>query len=63
MVSGKLFADIGLPPMSIENDRFMLCGSPQMIADVRALLDGLGYTEGNHGEQGHFVIEKAFVEK
>ena len=63
MQSGKLFADIGLPPMSIENDRFMLCGSPQMIADVRALLDGLGYVEGNHGEQGHFVIEKAFVDK
>jgi ferredoxin/flavodoxin---NADP+ reductase len=63
MESGKLFSDIGLPPMSIETDRFMLCGSPQMIADVRALLDGRGYTEGNHGEQGHFVIEKAFVEK
>ncbi len=63
MENGKLFADIGLPPMSVENDRFMLCGSPQMIADVRALLDGRGYTEGNHGEQGHFVIEKAFVDK
>ena len=63
MESGKLFADIGLPPMSIENDRFMLCGSPQMIADVRALLAARHYTEGNHGEQGHFVIEKAFVDK
>ncbi len=63
MVSGKLFADVGLPPMSVENDRFMLCGSPQMIADVRELLDARGWQEGNHGEQGHFVIEKAFVEK
>ncbi len=63
MVSGKLFSDIGLPPMNVENDRFMLCGSPQMIADVRDLLDGHGWTEGNHGEQGHFVIEKAFVDK
>ena len=63
MVSGKLFADVGLPPMSVENDRFMLCGSPQMIADVRDLLDRNGWEEGNHGEQGHFVIEKAFVEK
>ncbi len=61
--SGKLFTDIGLPPMTVADDRFMLCGSPQMIADVRALLDGRGYTEGNHGEQGHFVIEKAFVDK
>ena len=63
MENGKLFSDIGLPPMSVDNDRFMLCGSPQMIADVRALLDSREYVEGNHGEQGHFVIEKAFVDK
>ncbi len=63
MVSGKLFEDIGLPPMSIENDRFMLCGSPDMIRDTRQLLAEGGYEEGNHGEGGHFVIEKAFVEK
>ena len=63
MVSGKLFADIGLPPMSIENDRFMLCGSPEMIRDTRILLADGGYEEGNHGEAGRFVIEKAFAEK
>jgi ferredoxin/flavodoxin---NADP+ reductase len=63
MVSGKLFEDIGLPPMSIENDRFMLCGSPDMIRDTRELLTSRGYEEGNHGEAAHYVIEKAFVEK
>ena len=63
MVSGKLFADIGLPDMSVEADRFMLCGSPDMIRDTRALLSARGYEEGNHGEAGHYVIEKAFVEK
>ncbi|GJD96856.1 ferredoxin--NADP reductase [Methylobacterium iners] len=63
MVQGKLFADVGLPAMSIENDRFMLCGSPEMIRDTRELLTGLGYEEGNHGEAAHYVIEKAFVEK
>lgn len=63
MESGKLFSDIGLPNMSIENDRFMLCGSSEMLADVRQLLDSRGFLEGNHGEQGHYVIEKAFVEK
>jgi ferredoxin/flavodoxin---NADP+ reductase len=63
MSSGKLFADIGLPPMSKERDRFMLCGSPEMIRDTRQLLIDGGYEEGNHGEAGHFVIEKAFVEK
>ena len=63
MTSGKLFEDIGLPPMSVENDRFMLCGSPDMIRDTRQLLTEGGYEEGNHGEAGHYVIEKAFVEK
>jgi ferredoxin--NADP+ reductase len=63
MESGKLFSDVGLPPMNRDDDRFMLCGSPQMIAEVRALLDAKGWQEGNHGEQGQFVIEKAFVEK
>ncbi|GLK79621.1 ferredoxin--NADP reductase [Methylopila turkensis] len=63
MASGKLFEDIGLPAMSIENDRFMLCGSPDMIRDTRQLLADGGYEEGNHGEAGHFVIEKAFAEK
>jgi ferredoxin--NADP+ reductase len=63
MTSGKLFADVGLPPMSIEADRFMLCGSPDMIRDTREVLSAGGYVEGNHGEAGHFLIEKAFVEK
>ena len=63
MENGRLFSDIGLPPMSVEDDRFMLCGSPAMLADVKALLDARHYTEGNHGEQGHYVIEKAFVDK
>ena len=63
MESGKLFSDIGLPDMSVADDRFMLCGSPHMLADVRGLLDSRGWIEGNHGEQGHYVIEKAFVDK
>ena len=63
MTSGKLFEDIGLPPMSPERDRFMICGGPGILADARKLLIDGGYVEGNHGEPGHFVIEKAFVEK
>lgn len=63
MSSNKLFEDISLPPMDIATDRFMLCGSPDMIRDTREMLDAKGYLEGNHGEPGHFVIEKAFVEK
>ena len=41
----------------------MLCGSPAMLEDLRAMFDGRGFVEGNHSEPGHFVIEKAFVER
>jgi ferredoxin--NADP+ reductase len=63
MDSGRLYADLGLPPMSPEHDRVMLCGSPEMLADARIRLEAMGMREGSQHEPGHFVIEKAFVEK
>ncbi len=41
----------------------MLCGSPAFLADMVALLDGRGFTEGSSSTPGTYVIEKAFVEK
>ncbi|MCC5874300.1 MAG: ferredoxin--NADP reductase [Gammaproteobacteria bacterium] len=61
--SGKLFRDIGMPPLSTEDDRFMLCGSPAMLDDTVKLLESAGMREYRAGEAGHFVIERAFVEK
>lgn len=61
--SGRLFADIGQPPLNLAEDRVMLCGSPAMLADLRPLLDQHGFTEGSYVEPGHFVIEKAFAER
>jgi ferredoxin--NADP+ reductase len=61
--SGQLFADVGLPPLDIETDRVMLCGSPGMLDELRAMLSERGFAEGNHSDPGHFVIEKAFVER
>ena len=43
--------------------RVMLCGNPQMLADMRALMAEGGMIEGSSGEPGDFVIEKAFVER
>jgi len=63
ITSGKLFRDCDLPLLDIETDRIMLCGSPAMLADLRAFFDERGFVEGNHSEPGHFVIEKAFVER
>jgi len=45
------------------HDRFMLCGSPEMLKDTRALLDKLSFAEGNMSHAGHYVIERAFVDK
>lgn len=62
--SGKLFDDIGAPPLDPATDRAMICGSPDMLKDTSALLDARGFTiSPRHGEQGDYVIERAFVEK
>lgn len=63
MASGKLFSDIGLEDIDPEHDRFMLCGSPGMLKDTCRILDERGFREARHGDQGHYVIERAFVEK
>jgi len=63
ITSGTLFDDIGAAPLDIETDRLMLCGSPAMLSDLRELLIARDFVEGNHSEPGHFVIEKAFVER
>ena len=46
MDSGKVYADLGLPPMSPENDRVMLCGSEALNAEMKSLLEDRGFTEG-----------------
>ena len=58
-----MFADIGQPPLDPANDRVMLCGSPGMLEELREAFEARGFLEGSHGEPGHFVIEKAFVER
>jgi len=61
--SGKLFQDIGLPEFDPAVDRAMLCGSPEMLTDTKALLEERGFKMGDPGEPGQFLIEKAFVER
>ena len=63
IASGRLFSDIGQSPLDIESDRAMLCGSPTMLEDLRRMFGELDFVEGNHSAPGHFVIEKAFVER
>ncbi len=62
MASGKAFADLGLPPISPESDRGMICGSMAMLRDTKAALEGFGLEEGSNSAPGTFVVERAFVD-
>tara|TARA_R110002110_G_scaffold415561_2_gene650881 strand:- start:85620 stop:86393 length:774 start_codon:yes stop_codon:yes gene_type:complete len=60
--TGKLPADVGLPAINPDDDRFMICGSPSMLKDICKMLDARGFRESRHGQAAHYVIERAFVE-
>lgn len=59
--SGKLNADLDLPPLKPSEDRVMICGSPGMLKDIKQLLEHRNFDEGNTSKPGHFVIERAFA--
>jgi ferredoxin--NADP+ reductase len=61
--SGKLMEDIGMPKLNLDDDRFMLCGSPAMLKSLTAILDDQGFSETRRDDVGEYVIERAFVEK
>lgn len=59
--SGKLFTDLGVPPLDPAVDRGMICGSMDMLRDTKALLEQAGLTEGANNKPAEFVVERAFV--
>jgi ferredoxin--NADP+ reductase len=62
--TGKLFEQVGMPPLDPAEDRVMICGSPAMLSDLSALLEARGFDISPHvGEPGDFVIERAFVSR
>ncbi len=61
--TGKLFTDLGVPPLDPAEDRVMICGSPGMLRDLKHMLEGRGFKEGNTSTPGAFVIERAFAEQ
>src|SRR5450432_1629717 len=63
ITSHQLFDDIGQWPLDIAADRIMMCGSPGMLEELRQTFEARDFLEGSHSEPGHFVIEKAFVER
>ena len=62
--SGRVFTDVGLPPLNQATDRAMICGSPAMLKDLQALLEARGFEMSPQlGVPGDYVIERAFVER
>jgi ferredoxin--NADP+ reductase len=64
MDTGQMARELGLPPIDPQTDRAMICGSPQMLADFRSILDSRGFVAAPKiGVPSHYVFERAFVEK
>ncbi|MFM1907711.1 MAG: hypothetical protein RLZZ591_1388 [Pseudomonadota bacterium] len=61
--NGKIQQDLGLPPLDPVQDRVMICGSPEMLRDLKHMMETRGFKEGNTTTPGDFVIERAFAEQ
>ena len=48
--SEQLFNDIHQPPLDIETDRIMMCGSPAMLDELKQMFEARGFLEGS-GQQ------------
>ena len=59
--SGTLAKDLGLTDLNPLDDRVMICGSPEMLRDLKALAERYGFEEGSTSRPGEFVIERAFA--
>ncbi|WP_318527960.1 ferredoxin--NADP reductase [Defluviimonas sp. WL0075] len=62
MESGKLFEDLGVPPLDPACDRVMICGSMALNLDMKRILEARGFNEGANSKPGEYVVERAFVD-
>jgi ferredoxin--NADP+ reductase len=53
---------LNVPPLNAAEDRVMICGSPEMLRDLKGMMEKRGLKEGNTTTPGDFVIERAFAE-
>ena len=62
MRSGKVFEDLGVPQLSPDTDRAMVCGNLAFNLEIKELLEGYGLEEGANSDPKHYVVEKAFLD-
>jgi len=61
MDDGSLWDDLVLDPWNQDDDRIMICGSPEFNNELRNRLQSQGFSHGTNRAAGHFVQERAFV--
>ncbi|MGB0353871.1 MAG: ferredoxin--NADP reductase [Paracoccaceae bacterium] len=62
MRAGTVFEDLGVPPLSPECDRAMVCGNLAFNLEIKDMLEGYGLVEGANSNPQHYVVEKAFLD-
>ena len=62
MRNGECFADLGVPELSPETDRAMVCGNLAFNLEIKELLEGYGLNEGANSDPQQYVVEKAFLD-
>ncbi len=62
MRSDEVFEDLGLPALSPETDRAMICGNLAFNLELKELLEGYGLVEGANSNPQHYVVDKAFLD-
>ena len=62
MRSGECFADLGVPQLTPDTDRAMVCGNLAFNLEIKDMLEGYGLVEGANSNPQHFTVEKAFLD-
>ncbi|MEL7097901.1 MAG: ferredoxin--NADP reductase [Pseudomonadota bacterium] len=62
MNSGEAFTDLGVPPLTPETDRAMICGNLAFNLELKDMLEAYGLEEGANSKPAHYVVEKAFLD-
>lgn len=60
--TGRVFEDLGLPPLDPVVDRVMICGSMALNLNMKRILEARGFSEGANSRPGTYVVERAFVD-
>ena len=62
MRSGEAFTDLGVPPITPDTDRAMICGNLAFNLELKDMLEDYGLIEGANSDPQQYVVEKAFLD-